>query len=225
MADPRSRGAAAATALALPMLLGACAAAVPGASTYSCSGMPDGVVCLGARDMHAVTADRDRVDAAVLEVLAEESGASAQAVAGERREGRVDPALVAGDPVRPQPVAMVDHDTGARRPDRRGSGVVRIWIAPWEDQHGHLRMPGYVFAEVRPGRWSVPGRPSHLTANHLQTPAMIEAREAPGQPLAPRGGDGAAPRGVAQPDGVRRPPAPTGPSQRTGQPQIREVRS
>lgn len=231
-ADARAhaRRAAAARALTLLMVLGGCANSVPGGSTYSCAGMPEGVVCSGARDMHTLTTDRDRVDAAILEALAEETAEGASVVArpasSQPREGRLDPSAVAATPLQPQPVAMVDHDTRLRRPNRHGSGVVRIWIAPWEDQHGHLRMPGYVFAEVRPGRWTMSGRPSHLTANHLQTPAMIEARETPSRPATPRGGDGATtPLGGAQPDGGRRQPPQPGPSQRTGQPQIREVRS
>lgn len=231
-ADARAhpRRTATARAVMLLMALGGCANAVPGGSTYSCAGMPEGVVCSGARDMHTLTTDRDRIDAAVLEALAEDAAegtsVAARSASSQPREGRLDPAVVAGTPLVPQPVAMLDDDAAARRPNRHGSGVVRIWIAPWEDQHGHLRMPGYVFAEVRPGRWNLSSRPSHLTANHLQTPAMIEARETPGQPLPPRGGDGAAGRGgTAQPDGARRQPAPPGPSQRSGQPQIREVRS
>jgi conjugal transfer pilus assembly protein TraV len=46
------------------------------------------------------------------------------------------------------------------------AAVLRIWVAPWVDTHGHLHAAGYVFTEVTPRRWTlglepmpVPARP------------------------------------------------------------------
>ena len=30
---------------------------------------------------------------------------------------------------------------------------MRIWIAPWEDRHGDLMVPGYVYTEIEARRW------------------------------------------------------------------------
>ena len=32
--------------------------------------------------------------------------------------------------------------------------VVLIWIAPWTDRKGDLHLPGYIFSEITPRRWS-----------------------------------------------------------------------
>jgi conjugal transfer pilus assembly protein TraV len=213
-------------ALALAAL-GACSAATPGASGYSCTGVPDGVVCTSTRDMHGLTGERDRVHEADLEALAApgpqaagapaaSAGASpARAAAPGPREGVIDAAAMA-----PTPVAVFDPDAfRARQPRTAEPSVVRIWIAPWEDRNGDLRMPGHVFAEVRPRRWALSSRPPHVTDNHLQTPAMIDARHGGATPGA------AAPTPPAgQPLG-RRPPPELGPSQRRRPGEVIEVRS
>jgi conjugal transfer pilus assembly protein TraV len=149
-------------ALALAAL-GACSAATPGASGYSCTGVPDGVVCTSTRAMHGLTGERDRVHEADLEALAApgpqaggapaaSAGASpARAAAAGPREGVIDAAALA-----PTPVAVFDAEAfRARQPRTAEPSVVRIWIAPWEDRNGDLRMPGHVFAEVRPRRWAL----------------------------------------------------------------------
>jgi conjugal transfer pilus assembly protein TraV len=207
--------------------LGACSAATPGASGYSCTGVPDGVVCTSTRDMHRLTGERDRVHEADLEALAApgpQAGGAAAAAAGASparaasagpREGVIDSAALA-----PVPVAVFDPDAlRARQPRTAEPSVVRIWIAPWEDRNGDLRMPGHVFAEVRPRRWALSSRPPHVTDNHLQTPAMIDARNSGATPGA------AAPTPPAgQPLG-RRPPPELGPSQRRRPGEVIEVRS
>jgi conjugal transfer pilus assembly protein TraV len=205
---------------------GACSAATPGASGYSCTGVPDGVVCTSTRDMHGLTRERDRVHEADLEALAAPApqaaggvgtlaGPSAARAAAGPREGVIDAAALA-----PTPVAVFDADAlRARQPRTAEPSVVRIWIAPWEDRNGDLRMPGHVFAEVRPRRWALSSRLPHVTDNHLQTPAMIDARHGGATPGA------AAPTPPAgQPLG-RRPPPEFGPSQRRRPGEVIEVRS
>ena len=48
----------------------------------------------------------------------------------------------------------------------RPSRVLRIWIAPWEDEAGRLHVPGFTYAEIEPRRWSIgedqPGRGMRL---------------------------------------------------------------
>ncbi|MEO1457734.1 MAG: TraV family lipoprotein [Pseudomonadota bacterium] len=164
------------TALVLSAVVAGCSSvaevAVPGNSEYSCAGIPDGVVCASTRDVYARTEGRDRVHQADLEA------------------GHAGEAEVAGTgPLPPRPrtgivspvVLNAAAATGSLAPTRQPPRIMRIWIAPWEDDRGFLRMPGHIFAEVTPWRWEVGGtgrlRASH-GANHLHTPEMIEAENA-----------------------------------------------
>lgn len=45
-------------------------------------------------------------------------------------------------------------------PVRTPAGVMRIWIAGWEDDLGDLNAPSHIFVEVEPRRWVV-GEPEH----------------------------------------------------------------
>lgn len=45
-------------------------------------------------------------------------------------------------------------------PVRTPAGVMRIWVAGWEDDLGDLNAPYHIFVEVEPRRWVV-GEPEH----------------------------------------------------------------
>lgn len=45
--------------------------------------------------------------------------------------------------------------TSRKEPFREPAQVMRIYIAPWEDESGDLHMGGYVFSEIVPRKWSV----------------------------------------------------------------------
>lgn len=60
----------------------------------------------------------------------------------------------------PAPVQTVRRNemvvrTTRDEPFRVPAKVMRIFIAPWEDEQGDLHMGGYVFSEVEPRKWSV----------------------------------------------------------------------
>lgn len=169
---------------------------VPGQSEYSCTGMPEGAVCVSTRDLYTRTHATDRVHAADLtaEAEAEKRHAEALALAAAKpgaspaaaastgpREGQLDPALLGHSPGhRPSPIL-------ASQPRRDPPQVLRIWIAPWEDETGLLHMQGHLYAEVTPWSWSLTERPGRTgqrldrsarpQSNLLMTPAMIEARD------------------------------------------------
>lgn len=204
-------------------LLGACGTgvAVPGSSEYSCAGRPEGVVCRSTRDIYALTEARDRVhEADLVQPVGEGAGGRPIRVDAD---GVASPAAAAGAPAAsaaavappregviamapPAPVPVSDPlafaSLRARGPQRQDARVVRIWIAPWQDQRGDLRMPGHVYAEVHPRSWSFGGQPPEAPAsNLLMTPEMIRARETEatppaGAPLtAPAAAPGSAPAG------------------------------
>ncbi len=48
-------------------------------------------------------------------------------------------------------------------PIRTPAQIMRVWIAPYEDEGGNLHAPGYVYTEIMPRRWIYPNDPT--TAN------------------------------------------------------------
>ena len=46
-------------------------------------------------------------------------------------------------------------ETQQSAPIRIPSRVMRIWIAPWEDDRGDLNLSSYVFTEIEPRRWDI----------------------------------------------------------------------
>jgi len=182
--------------------------AVPGDSEYSCAGRPEGVVCRSTRDIYALTETRDHVhEADLAEPVGPGAGgakvpvaADGRAAAGSGGAPREGVAPLAG------PVAVGDPRAFAiavaHAPRRADAQVVRIWIAPWQDQNGDLRMPGHVYAEVRPRSWSFGAEPPAApTSNLLMTPEMIQARD----------GADSLPVGAPLPPGATRPQPPIPP--------------
>ena len=50
--------------------------------------------------------------------------------------------------------------------------VVRIWVAPWTDNKGDLHMPGYLFSEITPRRWSF--GEAEVGNTRVLTPMQVE---------------------------------------------------
>ena len=88
--------------------------------------------------------------------------------AGEPAEPVADEAtVIVSGPVLPRPEGPV--------PIRLPAQVLRVWIAPWEDAHGDLHAPGYVYTEVVPRRWSL-GEPAAASATQRITPLQVQHR-------------------------------------------------
>jgi conjugal transfer pilus assembly protein TraV len=186
-------------------------AAVPGSSGYSCAGVPDGVVCTPARQMYGLTEDADRINQVDLQArslatdgsaaLAPASAVAAPVAASAAgpRAGVVDAGALVGQPLTP-PILVAAPGGGAPSPD----GALRIWIAPWRDDAGVLRAPGFLYADLG----AAGGRPGD--ENLLQTPEMIRARDAAARPPSP---PAAAPPGPPSPATPPRasPAPPAGP--------------
>ncbi|MEM9764334.1 MAG: TraV family lipoprotein [Pseudomonadota bacterium] len=170
-------------ALALPGCETISETVVPGGASYSCSGRPEGVVCASTREIYARTETATQVheeDLAEANGPVEEMGAAPEesGLDAAPREGRLALEGAGLAPIR------FARGPDASVPMRTPPQLIRIWIAPWEDRSGRLRMPGHIFAEVTPRGWQVgshmPGAAAGLPdANHLQTPEMIEAATAP----------------------------------------------
>lgn len=120
-------------------LLAGCSTFRPGNSEYACPGLPDGVRCQSAREVYDMTSQ----GGAAGSIDAASERLSASPVASQSQQG----------------TALNSHPAvpTARRtaPLRTPARVMRIWIAPWEDEQGDLNLPGYVFTEIEPRRWEV----------------------------------------------------------------------
>jgi conjugal transfer pilus assembly protein TraV len=110
--------------------------------------------------------------------------------------------IAATDPVEPDAQETTEVISGPVLPRPEGpvpirlpAQVLRVWIAPWEDAHGDLHAPGYVYTEVVPRRWSL-GEPASATATQRITPLQVQhrgegtatpraARPAPAEPARP----------------------------------------
>jgi len=172
-------------------------------SQYACSGLPDGVVCTGARTMHGLTNARSVVHEADLAPAPPPQTAAAEGPivmkAGPARSGPA-PASGSAQPegtrtgtVSPVAAASTGLPVSFGAPRPAGPDVLRIWMGPWQDADGNLRMPGHIYADLR--STSLAG--SHRYGpNHLQTPEMVEAANPAGPP--PSGG--VAPGGAEVPN-------------------------
>jgi conjugal transfer pilus assembly protein TraV len=163
----------AATAVAATMLVG-CAAS--GRGEFSCRGLPQGVSCLPASTVYEITSD-PALEKAFREELQ------------RRRTLRedVDPAQVlnevrartghgAANALEVPLMQAVRQPLPVLEPAR----VVRIWIAPWVDNKGDLRMPGYVFSEITPRRWSF--GEAQIDQTNVLVPIQVERDVKPPPP-------------------------------------------
>lgn len=150
--------------LLLPLILTACSSLQTGSSDYGCSGMPDGVRCQSARDVYAMTSE----EAPGLGLESEEHIALrlVGVIARQGAHSELPP---------------LDQSLPLRTPAR----VLRIWIAPWEDDQGDLNHPGYRFTEIEPRRWSV-GMPAPDAVDPVLRPLQSPGAAASATAPAPR---------------------------------------
>ena len=86
------------------------------------------------------------------------------------------------EPARSHPIAA-DEDLLLPRsrdpiPLRVPAQVMRIWLAPWEDENADLHASGYVFTEIAPRTWSLAAGPDRFS-NALLKPLQVEQRATP----------------------------------------------
>ncbi len=113
-----------------------------GKSDFACpGGSTDGVRCLSARQVYQATERSDTV----------------RPTAGPGSEDR-ESANMAGMPPLPpvQGTGKIPLPTLRQPlPIRTQAQVMRIWMAPWEDESGDLHADGYLYTEVEGRRWNL----------------------------------------------------------------------
>ena len=111
-----------------------------GHNDYSCTGRPDGVRCRSARDVYHAT----------------HGGQIPAPTSTDRKTLKKKPSATpsSADMKPPQQTHyLAPAPLTSSVPLRTPSRVMRIWIAPWEDRHGDLMVPGYVYTEIEARRW------------------------------------------------------------------------
>ena len=112
--------------LALVLLPGCASVMGIGKSEYACPGGAEGVRCLSARQIYQATNATDTVQPT-------KNGGKVTSGATKVTVPRID-----------QPV-----------PIRTQAKVMRIWMAPWEDDDGDLHADGYLYTEIEERRWNL----------------------------------------------------------------------
>jgi conjugal transfer pilus assembly protein TraV len=171
-----SRGLAAAV---VAVVVSGCAAV--GQPDFSCDGMPGNVTCLDAMTVYELTSD-PALDAAVRAEVARrtdlgEANIDTKAIVAQIKQTRAS--TQTGTTTL---MAALNQPMPVLEPAR----VVRIWVAPWVDAKGDLHMPGYLFSEITPRRWSL-GEAEVADARVL-TPMQVERDSAAAAPAARGGG-------------------------------------
>ena len=110
-----------------------------GQSSYSCPGGVDGVRCLSARQVYQATEASDYVKPANAPGEEDKSAlaASSSNVIPQQTHQIAVPSIEQPVPIRTQ------------------AKVMRIWMAPWEDDDGDLHADGYLYTEIESRRWNL----------------------------------------------------------------------
>lgn len=117
-------------------LLNGCASVMGvGKSEYSCPGGIEGVRCMSARQVYQATHSSDTVKST--------GGPDADKVQDGKKTVLHQYSRVAVPRIG-QPV-----------PIRTQAQVMRIWMAPWEDEEGDLHADGYLYTEIQGRRWNL----------------------------------------------------------------------
>lgn len=136
-------------------------------SQFSCPGMPNGVICKTPSQVYEMTNSRDR--------LGEDDGgrAGCGAKCQERKRqggGRGEASSRIG--------ARLLQPINQPMPIREAPEVMRVWVAPYNDENDDLHWPSYVFTEITKRRWSI-GEDAAGEAVIL-TPLQVDSQAAGG---------------------------------------------
>lgn len=155
------------TGTAIIVLAGLSGCAAMGKKDFSCAGPTPGVGCLPATEVYEITSDPELHEAVQRELrAAAESGEEfdpEEIVAAVRAsyQPKVETVKSMADPIR-QPLPVLQPAT-----------VIRIWLDAWVDQKGDLHMPGYVFTEITPRKWSL-GEPA-VSNSEILAPVQVDS--------------------------------------------------
>ncbi len=161
-------------------LLGGCSFLNIGENEYQCPGGQDGMPCTSVRKVYEATGGSlehfsETAGAGRDEKAGERAGAGSEKASGSLQKNSDTGSLGASALNRasaaeadeiPDPFTLENRKIVGEAyiipnlpdkpvPVRTPAGVMRIWIAGWEDDLGDLNSPSHVFVEIEPRRWVV----------------------------------------------------------------------
>lgn len=191
--------------VSLSLFMGGCGSLAVGEKRFGCQGHPSDPLCLPASRVYALTNgtdtlqppewERDRDTEAPRKPRGASTGffgadTGLFSVAGTQSKaspGSDSPPIDA--PTKALPGVEDDLLLPRSRdpiPLRVPAQVMRIWLAPWEDENADLHASGYVFTEITPRTWSLAAGPDRFS-NALLKPLQVQQRVVPsGAEAAPR---------------------------------------
>jgi len=190
--------------LSLSLVTSGCSSLAVGEKRFGCQGHPSDPLCLPASRVYDLTNGTDSaVDpeaaaktpkrptnashtrrVAAMGFLGEDAELFGVTPASKTLPDSADPAPATGiAETDPDPIPLPEEDLLLPRshdpiPLRVPAQVMRIWLAPWEDERGDLHASGYVFTEIAPRTWSLAAGPDQRSTAWL-TPLQVEARANP----------------------------------------------
>jgi len=143
------------------IVLSGCANFGMGEPDFACDAEGNGVSCMSAKEVYALTetpgpVTQARVDAA----NAKEQESTPQMTSGAWRESEKG---------KDQSTAAARHlpESTDPLPLRTPARVMRVWVAPWESQSGDLNVTGLVYTELEERQWTV-GVPAVEQSSNLR---------------------------------------------------------
>ncbi len=153
------------------IMLAGCAGGVTGVgkSEFTCSGIPGSAYCMSTRDVYDVTNGADYMpDDVVPRTPSDDTPPVVLELPADAET------LPANQPIaHSQTLSSIEYDKPI--PVRTQAKIMRVYIAPWEDENSNLNMPGYVFTEVEGRMWNI-GLPP--TNRHVPTVPVIKTQSA-----------------------------------------------
>ncbi|SET25218.1 TraV family lipoprotein [Thorsellia anophelis] len=120
------------------ILLVGCSQLGIGQAEYSCSGMPNGVKCLSASEVYALTDTHDYTTNKIT-------------TSRDIEASQFHPLLVnSGNTTQLSKSAMAFSNS-----TRTEAKIMRILITPWEDGEGDLHLGEFILTEVEPAKWII----------------------------------------------------------------------
>ncbi|WP_413460801.1 type IV conjugative transfer system lipoprotein TraV [Herbaspirillum huttiense] len=159
--------------------------------SFSCPGMPQGVICKTPLAVYKSTMGAPAQTESDMPIGSHVKGVTF----GDNAGNVASPDRANADDVGTTGLPGITGP-GVGKPVRTAATVMRIWIAPWTDSKDDLHYPSYLFTEIQPRRWSF-GK-SELAGQGLAVPhreAAVAANAppaSPNKPSAPKksGGEG-----------------------------------
>ncbi len=127
-----------------------------GEPEFSCKGLPEGVTCMSAREVYKETNDRDHLEFYSEDKDVEKNDRKSAELASNAQPTAQSvyiqqPVLANYNADDPVPVTGAPAPLAIRTPGK----VIRIWLAPWEDDQGDVNLAGYVYSEIETRRWKI----------------------------------------------------------------------